>query len=541
MQTQSRISFGSCLTIVLISLCTFFFRIGDLPFIGSDEPRYARIAEEMTLQGRWITPILEGRPWMEKPPLYYWITIPFYRLSGVSETTARLGPAFLSLISAFFVLWIGARLWDRRVGLFAAIIHVTSVGVVAFGRSASTDMPLTAFFTGAMAILGVAAVENPAAWKVWFAYVLLGLSILGKGPVALLLWGGTLLVFWLLDDCGAAARRWRLPQGILIVAAVSLPWFWLAFRENGFAFIATFIVNHNVARYITDIHHHTQPVWYFLPVLPGLFYPWTAWLLPAWPRPLGATFRRWRDWDRRTLYLACWALFPLLFFSFSHSKLPGYILPSIPPLALLAGARFFDCCRAAEEQEGVPPPAVFRLAAWVHVALAAALALAFPAAFLRDYGGTLRAALPISAACLVPALFALYYVRSGRPAAAFKSTAIQGVLLVLVLAQFAFPAIGRRESARDIALQTLALREDAEPIITYNYFSHALNYYLKYRVYDEFPDPVSLGRYATTHSEFLIVTEEAHLPELERIEDCSVSVIGQQDMLRLLRVRCVAR
>ncbi len=536
MPTSSRITLTTCL--LLISLCTFFFRLGSLPFIGADEPRYARIAEEMSLQGRWVTPILEGRPWLEKPPLYYWITIPFFRLFGVSETTARLGPALLSLMAAVFVLWMGTRLWNRQVGLFGAVIFLTSIGIVAFGRSAATDLPLTAFFTAALAILGVALVEDLASWKVCCAYVFLALSILGKGPVALLLWGGIGLIFWLLDERGEVTRRWRIPSGILIMAAVSLPWFWLAFRENGFAFIAIFIVNHNIARYITDIHHHTQPVYYFLPILPGLFFPWTAWLLLAWPWSLRATMRNWRNWDRRILFLACWVLFPLLFFSFSHSKLPGYILPCIAPLALLVGARIFECLDLGNGSARRAAPVALKYVAWVHLALAAALALAFPVMLVRDYGATWGAALPVSAACLLPALFTFYYARRGRPARAFSVTAVQGVVMILALAQFAFPAIGRYQSARDIAQQALSFRQNAEPIVTYNFFSHALNYYAGYRVSEDLPDPTALGRYAAAHPRFLIITDTPHLPEISGLERTGrgVVILGEQGKLRLLRV-----
>ena len=520
---------GCCLLLILISLCTLFYRIGSLPFIGADEPRYARIAQEMSLEGRWVTPILEGRPWLEKPPLYYWITIPFYRLFGVSETTARLGPALLSVIAAFFVFWMGSRFWGGPAGFYAAVIFITSIGVVAFGRSASTDMPLTACFTAGMAIIGVAAVEEVAAWKVYLAYVFLGLSILGKGPVALLLWIGIALTFWLLDERGNVARRWRIVPGLVIIAAVSLPWFWLAFNENGFAFIAVFIVNHNIARYITDIHHHTQPVYYFLPVLPGLFFPWTAWLLLAWPGGSWSALRSWREWDRRSLFLSCWALFPLLFFSFSHSKLPGYILPCIPPLALLVGKGIAERC-------GISSPGRLEPAAWVHLVLAGALASVFPAAFLKDYGGSLWIALLVSASCLIPAAFAVHFARRKSAAAAFKAVAVQGVAVVLVISQFAFPAIGRRQSAREIARMVVESRQDGEPVVVYNYFSHALNYYTSYRVSDEIDDPMSLGRFAGEHSRFLIVTEFSHLPEIRELRDCSVTPLGEQGPLRLLRI-----
>jgi 4-amino-4-deoxy-L-arabinose transferase-like glycosyltransferase len=537
-QTSSRVTFGLCLLLILISLCTLFFRLGSLPFLGSDEPRYARIAEEMSRQGRWVTPMLEGRPWLEKPPLYYWVTIPFYKLLGVSETSARLGPALLSLMASFFILWIGARLWNIRAGFFAAAVFLTSVGAAAFGRSGSTDMPLAACLTAGLAILGVALFENLAAWKVWGAYVFLGLSILGKGPVALLIWAGVGLSFWLLDERGELVRRWRIPAGLLIITAVSFPWFWLAFRENGFAFIAIFIVNHNIARYITDIHHHTQPVYYFLPILPGLLFPWTAWLLFAWPRPLLATLRNWREWDRRYLFLACWALFPLLFFSFSRSKLPGYILPCIAPLALILGARIFESLDPGAADARRAASSLLKCVAWVHLALAAALAIAFPAVFLQSYGGTWAPALLISAVCLAPALLTLHCARRGRLHGAFTVTVLQGVMVILALAQFAFPAIGRQQSARDISRQALALREKAETIVTYNYFHHALNYYTGYSVSDDLPDPVALGRYASTHPRFLVVTEASHLAEIEHLKSAgrSVALLGEQGKLRLLRV-----
>jgi 4-amino-4-deoxy-L-arabinose transferase-like glycosyltransferase len=537
-QTSSRVTFGLCLLLILISLCTFFFRLGSLPFLGSDEPRYARIAQEMSEQGRWITPILEGRPWLEKPPLYYWSTIPFYRMFGMSETTARLSSALLSLVAAYFIYWMGVRLWTRQAGLFGAVLFLTCVGAVAFGRSASTDMPMTACLTATLAILGVAAVQDLEGWKVWVGYLFLGLATLGKGPVAPLLVAGIGFLFWLMDERGDFIRRWRIVPGILIMAAVTLPWFWLAFRQNGFAFIAIFIVNHNIARYITDIHHHTQPVYYFLPVLPGLLFPWTAWLLLAWPRSLRKTVQGWRNWDRRVLFLACWILFPFLFFSLSHSKLPGYVLPLLPPLALLIGARIPDRTGVEEMRPGRATPLSLHVVAWAHLALASALAVAFPVVFHKGYGESWAAGLPVSAACLVPALFMLYFARHRRAVAAFGATTVQGVILILALAQFAFPAIGRSQSARDIAQQVMAHREGTEPIVTYNYFHHALNYYTGYRVSEDLPDPVVLGQYAASHPRFLVVTETSHVPEISNLEraGCSVVILGDQGRLRLLRV-----
>ena len=127
----------SFLLLLIISLATIFFRLGELPFIGSDEPRYARIAEEMLLNHHWVTPLLEGRPWLEKPPLYYWLTIPIYAVAGVSETTARLGPSACALFSAFAVWWLGRKLWNPLAGLYSGMILLTTLGFACFGRSAS--------------------------------------------------------------------------------------------------------------------------------------------------------------------------------------------------------------------------------------------------------------------------------------------------------------------------------------------------------------------------------------------------------------------
>jgi 4-amino-4-deoxy-L-arabinose transferase-like glycosyltransferase len=529
---------GSCFLLILISLGTLFFRLGSLPFLGSDEPRYARIAQEMSEQGQWVTPYLEGRPWLEKPPLYYWSTIPFYRIFGVSETTARLSSVLWSLLSACFIYWMGARLWTRLAGFFGAAIFLTCLGAAAFGRSASTDMPLTACLTATLAILGVAATQELQAWKVFAAYLFLGLATLGKGPVAPLLVAGIGFLFWILDERGGFVRGWRIVPGILITAAVSLPWFWLAFRQNGFAFVAIFIVNHNIARYITDIHHHTQPVYYFLPVLPGLLFPWTAWLLTALPRSLRETARNWRRWNRRVLFLACWVLFPFIFFSLSRSKLPGYVLPLLPPLALLIGTRIAPLCEARETEPARCSSRALISAAWTHLGLAGALSAAFPVVFHSSYGETWVAGLPVSAACLVPALFVVYFARRGRAGAAFGATALQGVLLVLTLAQFAFPAIGRSQSAREIAMQVLAHRQGNEPVVTYNYFHHALNYYTGYCVSEDLTDPVALGQYAAAHPRFLVVTELSHLPEFSSLEHegCTVAVLEELGKLRLLRL-----
>jgi 4-amino-4-deoxy-L-arabinose transferase-like glycosyltransferase len=525
---------GPYLLLIATTLGTLFFRLGTLPFVGADEPRYARIAEEMSQAGNWITPVLQGYPWLEKPPLYYWITIPAYRIFGVGEAAARLGPAVCALLAAMTVLWLGSKLWSRREGLLAGLILLTTIGFSAYGRSASPDMPLTAAFTISLALRAASAIcGGRPVWRTGTAYACLGLAVLAKGPVAIVLAAGIVLLFWTLDERGGSLARMHVLWGLAIVAVVSLPWFWLAFRENGFSFITIFFINHNLARYVSDIHHHEQPFYYFVPVLLGLFFPWSGWLPALVPASFGAWLRNWRTWDRGTVFLACWALFPFLFFSLSDSKLPGYILPSLPPLALLLGRRLSilgqDCRKTR------------RVCGWASLVLAIGVALAFPFALARNFGNAWLPGVVLGLAVLLPALVAFLLILRDRLRGAILATVMQGLLLVLAVTQVGFVPLAAYQSAREIAVQALAADADREPIITFCFFHHALNYYTGYRVGENFVDVPSLLNYARRHPRFLVVTEAPRIGDLENIPELSTAILGGQGDLRLLRMESVNR
>ncbi|MBN2339420.1 MAG: glycosyltransferase family 39 protein [Acidobacteria bacterium] len=520
---------SSLAIIVALSIATLWAGLGRLPLTGADEPRYARIAEEMRLSGRWVTPTLEGRPWLEKPPLYYWITRVPGSLCGSAETAARIGPALCAFLAALAVLWAGTRIWSPLAGVLGATILVTSLGFAGFGRSASTDMPFTCFFTLSLAVLAV-AVERDIGWKVLAAWVFLGLAVLAKGPVALLLAGGTALLCWYLNERGGMLRRWRTGPGVAVALAVSVPWFWLAFRENGYAFIATFFINHNFARYVTDIHHHAQPLYYYLPVLLALFFPWSGWLVALAGKSPLAELRRWREWRPAPLFTLCWFLFPILFFSLSGSKLAGYILPSLPPLALLLGARL-----ARWIGEGAEARALCA-AVTAQALLALGLAVAAPVFFQKDYGGHWREGLAISLAVLVPAGFALHYGWSGRPRDAVRATALGGAALVLAVVLFAFPVLGEYHSTRTIAREALALRRGEEPILTYRFFHHTLHYYTGYRVEGEPKEIGALRRAVAGRAAALVVTKDDGVREIGDAGDFDTVPLARQGDFRLVRI-----
>ncbi len=357
--------------LALAAFCGFFFFAGlqVIGLVGADEPRYAQIAREMLLRHDWVTPVLFGHPWLEKPPLLYWGMMLSYKAAGgIFDWAARLPSAVLTTAMIVFV-YVWARRLRPGMQLDAALITAASVLVLGFGRAASTDMPLTALFTMAMlSWYGWYATEKRR-WLLLF-YFFLALATLAKGPVAVLL--AALIVTAL----AAVRRDWRLllrtlwPFGVLLYLAVALPWFIAVQRANP-EFFRVFILEHNVARFATDLYRHKQPFWYYLPVLLIGLLPWTVFTIAA----VVDAVRDWRysveepagQEDLRT-FLTLWLLLPVLFFSLSQSKLPGYILPAIPAGAILLAD--FIRRQVAEDDK----PSLWMVL--VHAAVAAAMLVA---------------------------------------------------------------------------------------------------------------------------------------------------------------------
>ena len=309
--------------------------------VGADEPRYAQIAREMLERHDWVVPVLYGKPWLEKPILYYWEAMLSYSVFGVSDWAARL-PVACDATAMILAVYFFARRFRRGAQLDAALILATMAAVVGFGRAASTDMPLAATFSIGMLAWITWYQTGAARWLAAF-YVMMALGTLAKGPVAPFLAAAVICIFSLIR------RDWRLVvrtlwiPGLLLFLAVALPWY-VAVQIRVPEFFRIFILEHNLARYGSDLYRHTQPFWYYIPVLLLGLMPWTVIAIAGLVRGLRG---RWSSRTQRQaaarpaqadfrVILIIWAVFPVVFFSLSGSKLPGYILPTIPAWALLA-------------------------------------------------------------------------------------------------------------------------------------------------------------------------------------------------------------
>ena len=348
-----------------------------LGLVGADEPRYAQIAREMlTVHDRTcdqlhadlvpnsfhkvaiqhsfqcllagtVTPILYGKPWLEKPALYYWRAMGFFREFGVSDWSARL-PS--SSGAGFLILLIFLHMRRFRPGghLDAALITLSSIAILSFSRGASTDMQLAAPFC--IGMLG---------WYDWYEtgkkfwlfdlYFFGAAATLAKGPVAPVLALAIIFLFTALRREWTLLRRTIWLPGIILYLIMVLPWYIAVQRRNP-TFYNEFILNHNLKRFATNEYQHHQPAFYYVVVLVLGLMPWTVLALRALVDAVQLSFAEWkvrrnpipylghsRAGDAFPEFLVLWALVPIVFFSFSGSKLPGYILPSIPPLTILTG------------------------------------------------------------------------------------------------------------------------------------------------------------------------------------------------------------
>jgi 4-amino-4-deoxy-L-arabinose transferase-like glycosyltransferase len=358
-------------TLALIAFCGFLFLLGlqIVGLVGADEPRYAQVAREMLAHHDWVTPILYGHPWLEKPPLYYWCAMIAYKgAGGVSDSAARLPTAVLSTLMIFFV-YVWSRRFRPGMQLDAALITASAAIVVGFGRSASTDMPLTVMFTVSMLAWYAWYASNKRSWLLAF-YFFMALATLAKGPVAIFLSGAVILLFAALRRDPRLILRTLWPIGIALYLAVATPWY-IAVQHANPEFFRTFFLQHNLERFSSNIYHHPQPFWFYIPVALLALVPWTVFAVAA----LVDAIRDWRfsvqqpagQEDFRT-YLALWLLLPIVFFSLSHSKLPGYILPGIPAGTILLAD--FICRREREQIK----PAMWMIV--LHALLSSAMLIA---------------------------------------------------------------------------------------------------------------------------------------------------------------------
>ena len=469
--------------------------LGTRKLVGPDEGRYAEVAREMAVSGDWVTPRLNGIKYFEKPPLQYWATAAAFKTFGQNEWAARLWSGATGFLCVLLTFFTGRRLFGNDAALMAAAVVASTPMFLLIGHLNTLDMGLTFFLQLAVSGFLLAQKEgegeneretktkNARSWMLltWSA---LALAVLSKGLVALVLPGATLVVYSLLTRDFSAWKRLQLGLGIPLFLAITAPWFVAVSWVNP-EFANFFFIHEHFERFLTTSHGRYQPWWYFLPIFLISALPWTLAMLAA----MASAWRRTSTEGFQTSrFLLIWVLVIFLFFSASDSKLPSYILPMIPALALLAGD--------ALAKSG-------RKVLLAHAGLAAGMALCaaiLPKMFLDpkdvevEYLARFGQWISASAAIwFVGSLFALALAWKNRLRHAALVLAAATFIAGLVVVQ-GHDELGRHSSAAGIARQIAPLLGPGQPFYSVKMYDQTLPFYLGRTVtVVEYRDDMALG------------------------------------------------
>lgn len=446
-----------------------------------DEGRNAEIAREILLLKDWVTPHYDFLPRLDKPILYFDIVALSFLLFGASEWSARLPSAIAALACAGATYRLARTLHGRAAALWSALILVTGIEFFALSQIVILDMFLALFLTvGLSCFFRAAQAEEGAAKRQFLCmYAAFGVATLTKGPVGFVL-PAMIITFYIV-----ATRRWallsrmELPLGITLFLALTAPWYLLAEIRNP-GYLRHFWLRENLARFTTTAFHRTEPWYFYLFVLPAGFFPWTLLL----PRTAGAWLRR--PLTGEALFLGLWALTPLLFLSFSISKMAHYILPVFPPLSIMVGATIADGFRQSRPKAA--RAAIY--AGGVYLALGGAVlaALTWPQllpslARAHATAGWRHVSVPAVASVLAALSLAFTTARSRmwRSPSGVYGTTLGGFALFLLLSPALTTPVAEHRSSKLLAAQASAHLEAADQLLLYGGYPSSLPFYLDLR------------------------------------------------------------
>lgn len=541
-----------CLLLLLALIAFYFYGLGHFPFVGPDEPRYSQVAREMLQSGDLITPTLGGHTWFEKPILLYWLMALSFSLFGVTEAAARFAPALSGVLTVLAVFWLGRRIERASIGsqsiaCTSALMLASMPGIIVFARGASFDILVTMTLTWALVMFLAAQLEHDdrKRWKLYAGfYCFIGLSLLAKGLIGVVIPFGVVSLFYLM--------RWSLPArdffvsllwGLPLAIVVSAIWYGPVLALHGGPFVNEFFLQHHFARYVSNKYHHPQPVYYYLLIIFPIALPWLVLAIASLWRIRRSSFRGGSTQDLVFVFAVAWFLAPLLFFSFSGSKLPGYLLPVLPALALLA-ASHLKISEGPESFTATPgtrasPPAAIRIVGAFLIVIAAAGVV-----YARSSG-------TLSVTCAVLIVFPLLIAGI---LAASTPRRIQGVtfsvaaavpLSFFIALHCDIPQLIEERSPRPL-LERAAMQGFAEAPL---YFLHEVDrgteFYAAGRIpYDQNGQPIKFeGAYQVLdeaqrlQKTVLVIVPLIHVFQLENLERAAVERITDNGELAIVAVR----
>ena len=480
------------LILVLIYGLLLFGTLNYRHLIPSDEGRYAEISREMLVTGDWVTPRYNGYKYFEKPPLQIWATATAFNLFGIGDWQARLWTALTGFLTILFVGFTGARIYNARAGWIAALVLASSPMWVIGGHINSLDMGLSAFLVAALCSLLLAQTSRLQSgtrnWM-WACWALMGLATLSKGVIGLAIPGMVFVVYSITAWDWKIWKRLYIISGTIVFLAITAPWFVLVAQRNP-EFLEFFFIHEHLQRFTQTAHSRTGPIYFFIPLLILGFLPWVA-QIP------GAIGQAWQERNRQFSsgwLLTCWFAVILGFFSLSQSKLPGYIIPIFPALALIVGNRLdrnlgFSNSLKLPWQLQTAFFALFGIAGFFFLDQVSKQARPDEIEAYAQYTYWIIAAL---ITLVIFSLLAL--IQSKRNGLTSLTSFASGFFLCALIAGTGHETLGRAVSGIDLAEKVKATIPDKVNFYSVRILDHTVPFYLgKTMVMVEFPDELEFG------------------------------------------------
>lgn len=325
--------------IIFISVFLSFFRLGSATLFDVDEAVFAEATKEMVQSGDWITPTYNGENRYDKPILFYWLMAVSYEVFGINEFAARLVSAVSGVLLSLSVFLFLRKFHGERRAFYASLSLLLSIFFLIYSHAAVTDMALTLFITLSLFSFYLSLKRHRR--YIYGFYFFSALAFLTKGLIGVIFPFGIGLIYVFITEGLGAIRKVFVPGAIALFLIVSLPWYIVEIMINGREFIQNFFIKHHLMRYTGVISGHRGAVFYYFPVLIAGLFPWIG-FLPAGIRNIfrePGALRKFRNYggvtDNPGLFACIWLCFIFVFFSFSATKLPNYILPAIPAASIL--------------------------------------------------------------------------------------------------------------------------------------------------------------------------------------------------------------
>jgi 4-amino-4-deoxy-L-arabinose transferase-like glycosyltransferase len=543
--------------IIAAAAIVLFTNLGRPALWDRDEPRNAGAAREMIERGDWVVPTFNGELRVHKPVLVNWLIMSAYAVFGVNEFAARFWSAVLGIGTCLLTYHLGRLLYRAEVGLWAALLLATSLMFVVASRAATPDASLIFCFTlaiylfarGSMASLARGGAALPQHARTYVAmYAAMGVGVLSKGPVAVVLPTAVLGMYLLImlprkkpattsDSLGSRLARmvgvfeprhflrttWALRPltAIGMVLLIAGPWYvWVAVRTDG-AWLREFILTHNTGRFMNSAENHRGPIVYYLAAILIGMLPGAIFMGPA----LTKHYQRLRDggaWRAADVLTGCWAGVVVVFFSLASTKLPSYVLPAYPAIALLLGA--FVHTWLTENAT------VHR--AWMPACLAC----------LALMGAGLLIGLPIAAHFLLPgekligliglvpliAAAACYVLmRRGELHRAATVFATSAVLLTTLAMGYVSVRVDRYKNDRPLLSMVRDEGDGPKRIASYRHLRSTYSYYAQQRV-EEFGTPEQVADFFAGRSESYLLICDEDLPAVQKELPADVAVLARR-------------